>query len=142
MNIKIVYHSITGNTRKIAEIIADELGAKAEMISDNMAIQKIDVLFLGDGNYVSTIHNKTKRFIDGLKLENVKNVAIFGTYGGMNNALPKMKVFLQKKGFNVLDECFSCRGQAWGIISIKHPDETDLKAARNFARNIIERIVS
>ena len=51
MNIKVMYHSSTGNTEKLAKAIADTVNAKAEPIGSSAATisKPIDLLFIGDG---------------------------------------------------------------------------------------------
>lgn len=52
----------------------------------------------------------------------------------MNNALPKMKELVKECGINVLDDSFSCKGRAWGILNRSKPDVSDLERARVFAQ--------
>lgn len=134
MLIKVVFHSMTGNTKKIAEAIAREIGVNAEEVSHATVSDPIDVLFIGDGNYGSNIHATTRQFILGLDRSKVKHVAMFGTYGGINTGVPKMKILLETQGLSVINEGFTCKGRAWWLINRKHPTETDLANARAFAR--------
>lgn len=140
MEIRVMYHSMTGNTRKIAEAIADEVGVVAESINNDSNEVKADVLFLGDGNYVSNIHKVTKELINSLKKQNIKNIAAFGTYGGMNNAKPRMIELMKKSGFNVLENNFFCKGKAWGLLNRNKPDTGDIEGAKEFAREVIRKI--
>lgn len=142
MRIKVIYHSITGNTKKIAEAIATEVGVEAESVSCELCDEEVDLLFYGDGNYASVIHGKTKEFIQSLQFRNIKNIATFGTYGGMDNSLPKLRLFAKKCGLNVMDESFSCKGKAWGLLNRTRPDERDIENARKYARNIINKCMN
>ena len=45
MNIRIIYQSITGNTKKVAEAIAQAVGCNAESIESNIVLGSIDLLF-------------------------------------------------------------------------------------------------
>ena len=47
MNIKIVYHSQTGNTKVIAQAIAEEIGVPAEEVTSKPEISGVDLLFAG-----------------------------------------------------------------------------------------------
>jgi flavodoxin len=138
MVVKVVFHSMTGNTKKIAEAIASEVGIRAEEISNGTVSDPIDVLFIGDGNYGSNIHATTKQFIAGLDRNKIKHVAIFGTYGGANTAVPKLKTLVETQGLPVVNEGFTCKGKAWWILNRKSPTETDIANARAFARQIIK----
>ena len=54
MNIAVRYCSLPGNTKAIAEEIADEVGVKAISISDEPELkERVDVLFLGGGTYAA-----------------------------------------------------------------------------------------
>ncbi len=137
MKVSVLYHSITGNTKKIAEAIADEVGVYAENITHDSNKFTADVLFLGDGNYVSNIHKVTKELIKSLENKNIKNIAVFGTYGGMNNAKAKMIELIKNNGLNVLDENFFCKGKAWGVLN---RNKEDIEGAKDFARHVIRKI--
>ena len=63
MNIKVVYHSRTGNTKKIAEAIAESVSASVETISENIKVDAIDILFLGDGVYAGKIDSTTETLL-------------------------------------------------------------------------------
>lgn len=140
MEVRVLYHSITGNTRKIAEAIADEVGVVAESIIHGSCEFIADVLFLGDGNYVSNIHKNTRKLICSLENKDIKNIAVFGTYGGKNNAKVKMIELIKKSGLNVLDESFFCKGKAWGVANRNKPDKDDIEGAKEFAREVIRKI--
>jgi flavodoxin len=134
MNIKVMYHSQTGNTAKVARAIAEEMGVQAEEITEGADIGMADLLFIGDGIYMGKPAEVTQHFIDKLAGCNVRYAAIFGTYGGQKKAIPMMKEALEKKGIIIFDEAFGCRGKSWAILNRKHPDENDLAGAKQFAK--------
>lgn len=138
MNIKVMYHSKTGNTKKLAESMAGALGIAAEQISPNSLVEPvdepIDMLFIGDGVYVGGPDSLTASFIKTLNGSLVKNAAVFGTFGGQKKAITIMKELLAKQGINVLDESFGCRGKSWFILNRSHPSTEDLAAANEFAK--------
>ncbi|MHB1394576.1 MAG: flavodoxin family protein, partial [Clostridia bacterium] len=125
MNIKVMYHSKTGNTKKLAESMAGALGTSAEQISPNSLVEPIDMLFIGDGVYMGGPDSVTASFIKTLNGRLVKNAAVFGTFGGQKKAITIMKELLKKQGINVLDESFGCRGKSWAILNRKHPSSDD-----------------
>ena len=141
MKIKVVYHSMTGNTKKIAETLAKIANVPAEAITENYKItEAIDLLFIGDGIYAGKMNKKTKTFIQTLDVSLVKNVAIFGTYGGQDKVIHDMVTMLTKQGVNVCEETFECKGQAWFIANRNHPNQTDIDNANKFGTNIIKSI--
>ena len=141
MKIKVVYHSMTGNTKKIADALAGIANVSAEAITENCKItEEIDLLFIGDGIYAGKMNKKTKAFIQTLDATLVKNAAIFGTIGGQDKAIHDMAMMLKEKDINVCEETFVCRGQAWFIANRKHPNQSDIDNANKFATNIIASV--
>ena len=48
---EVVYYSMCGNTKKVAEAIAAELGVKAESVKVERELDKDSFVFLGSGCY-------------------------------------------------------------------------------------------
>jgi flavodoxin len=140
MNIKVVYHSRTGNTKKIADTIASELNISAEPVSADLHLDKVDLLFIGDGVYAGKADSKTMNFIKALDVNKVKNAAVFGTYGGMDKAITSMKESLNNQGIHLVDESFACKGQAWLVANRNHPNAEDFTAAKDFAHNVVKQV--
>lgn len=144
MNIKVYYHSSTGNTGKLADEVAQTLNIVAEPISKNSAVisKTIDLLFLGDGVYFGKPHKDTISFISSLNPQKVRNVAVFGTYGGQRNIGTDIQKMLTDRRINVLENPFLAKGQSWVFINRKHPDQTDLENIRSYARWAVSRITT
>ena len=141
MKIKIMYHSSTGNTKKIAEAIASAANVSAETITENYKLSEpIDLLFIGDGVYAAKMSKKTSLFIDTLNSSLVKNAAVFGTYGGQDKAIVAMTALLKNKDIHVCTESFACKGQSWFLANRNHPNKADLDNAIKFANDIISSI--
>lgn len=138
MNIKVLYHTRTGNTKTVAEAIADSVGAAAEAITDETRITDVDLLFIGDGVYGGTIDKATKRCIGTLSPSTVKTVAVFSTFGGHDKANNVMRSLLLEQGIAVQEESFGCRGKAWRILNRGRPNAEDIESARAFAKRVVE----
>ena len=79
MDYQVIYFSKKGNTKKIAEAIASELGIEAEDVTD--AKLKDDVfVFLGSGCYGGKPGKSMTEFIEDNTF-NARTVALFGTSG-------------------------------------------------------------
>ena len=137
-----MYHSLTGNTKKLADVIAGELGVEAEKIAiDHPAFSEpIDLLFIGDGIYAGKPGKETISFINRLTPDMVKNTAVFATYGGQDVIGGRIATLLKDKGLNIAGEPFACKGKCWFIINRKRPNGEDLDMARQFARSIVSII--
>jgi flavodoxin len=129
MNIKVFYHSKTGNTKKAAEAIAAAAGCDAMPIG-KVAVEA-DLLLIGGAIYRKDIHRDLKRFIDSLDSRKIKRAAVFCTSVQEEKANVIMKDLLEKKGIAVEKESFSCRGKfLWKNSG--HPNNEDLNHAREF----------
>lgn len=135
-----MYHSSTGNTKKIAKAIADEISCPLEELCKTSIIRgdELDLLFIGDGIYYCHPDISTIMFINGLDASKVKNVALFCTCGDVSSAGESLKRHILKQGLNLIGEPFVCKGEAWGLINKNHPDKKDIENVREFARTIIQ----
>ncbi len=134
----VLYYSKGGNTKKIADAIAEELDEvlKSEQIPPAYPPENVSLLFLGTGEYAGKPDPKMVEFIRTLNPNRVKNAAVFGTSaGGAGKAIDGVKTLLKEKGINVVDESFSCRGK-FLLANRKRPDESDIKSAKEFAKKV------
>lgn len=142
MKIKVLYHSSTGNTEKVANAIASALNVTAEPIDVSTApmSEPVDLLFIGDGVYFNKPSKITEAYVGRLTPALVKNVSVFATYGGSNSIGESIKALLQKQGLHVVGEPYICKGKAWGVLNRSHPNEAELSAARHYAEGIVSEI--
>ena len=134
MTYAVRYYTQTGNTKRLAEAIADELGVEALPITAPIN-GKVDVLLLGNSYYAFTIAPEVGTFVSGLKKESVGKIINFGTAAMMKSTYKKVRSVANNVGIPVLDKEFHCKGEFKGMNKGR-PNEDDLKAAREFARNI------
>lgn len=134
MNIKIVYHSQTGNTKVIAEAISDALGVPAEEIGGKPDIRGADLLFVGGCIHAFNLERTCKSFIKSLSSSHVKNVALFATSASGKGISKFAAKILAKNGINLLPEEFASRGGMNNKTGVKKPDEADVAAAKEFAK--------
>lgn len=134
MTYAVRYYTQTGNTKRLAEAIAQELGVQALPVSTPIT-EKVDVLFLGNSYYAFTIAPEVREFVAGLEKDKVGKIINFGTAAMMNSTYKKVRSVAATKGIPVLDREFHCKGEFKGMNKGR-PNEDDLKAARVFARSI------
>jgi flavodoxin len=137
MNIKILYWSKTGNTRKVAEAMADALGCKAESILSIREKVSADILFLGAAVYATFNHEvdpKVSEFIQGFDPARIGKVVLFCT-GFADTAVKLMVELLKRRGIAVADKSFFCKGKMFIFFNFGHPNKTDLENAKNFAKS-------
>ena len=132
MKFAVRYYTKTGNTKRLAEAIAKELGVKALPISEAVS-EPVDILFLGNSYYAFNIDPEVKRFVSSLDKGKVGKIVNFGSAAMLNSTYKKVKAEADKAGIVMDDREFHCRGEFKGIHKGR-PNEDDLKAAAEFAR--------
>jgi flavodoxin len=139
MKIALVYFSRGGNTRKIAEAMAEELGVTAvDIKTEQPDVSDVDLLVVGSGTYGSKPGKDMVVYLENLKPVAGKKAACFSSCasGDASKTLQAMKDVLSKKGYSTVD-CFSCLGK-WlmGLSRRGHPSDEELAQAREFAKKI------
>ncbi len=136
MKIAVRYYTVTGNTKRLAEAVANAVGAEALPITEPVS-EPVDVLFLGNSYYAFSIAPEVRDFIRKLDREKVGKIVNFGTAAMLNSTYKKVKAEADKIGIPVDVREFHCRGEFKGVHKGK-PDEKDLAAAAEFAAKIAE----
>jgi flavodoxin len=150
MKALIIYESVHhGNTRKIAEAMADALGAKLERVSEAKAssLEDCDVVGFGSGIFYGKHHRRLAEFVERLDGGQDRAAFIFSTSGsGRADGHRALRELLGRKGFEFLGE-FSCKGhdtfgpfRLVGGLNKGKPDERDIAEARRFAEGVRRRL--
>ncbi len=126
------YYTKTGNTKRLAEAIAWELGVEALNISEPVN-EKVDYLFLGNSYYAFNIDPEVKAFVASLDKEKVGKIVNFGSAAMLNSTYKKVKAEADKAGIPMDDKEFHCRGEFKGIHKGR-PDDSDIADAVQFAK--------
>ena len=169
MKIAIIYDSITGNTKKIAEAIKEECKNENIIFGDiNTNIDDAELIFIGSWTDKGNCSQKIKEKIGTIQN---RKIAIFGTagFGGseeyFNNLYQRVKQLVSKT--NEILGYFYCQGKM--PLSVKdryvkmitehpddkkiqvslenfekalsHPNDIDVENAKKFAREMIKRCV-
>ena len=135
MKVAVRYYTKTGNTKRLAEAVAKAVGAEALPISTPVA-EPVDILFLGNSYYAFTIDPEVRQFVASLDPAKVGRIVNFGSAAMMNSTYKKVKAVADKAGIPMDEREFHCKGEFKGIHKGK-PDESDLKAAAEFAAGIV-----
>lgn len=131
MQPQIIYDSMGGNTRKLADAMAEELGTKAVAVKSASVDPGAEVLFLGSGCYAGKPGKNMLKFIEAHDFRG-RRVALFGTSGGGKGLEVKaMEESLKGKGATVVGGYY-CYGQSL-MFNRGHPDAAEIGAARKFA---------
>ena len=135
MKIAVRYYTKTGNTKRLAEAVAEAVGAKALPISSPVT-EHVDVLFLGNSYYAFSIDPEVRTFIQSLDKNMVGRIVNFGSAAMLNSTYKKVKAEADKIGIPMDEREFHCKGEFKGIHKGR-PNEEDMKAAAEFAKKIV-----
>jgi flavodoxin len=135
MKVAVRYYTKTGNTKRLAEAVAAAAGTEALPISAPVT-EQVDVLFLGNSYYAFTIDPEVRTFVRNLDKDKVGRIVNFGSAAMMNSTWKKVKAEADKAGIPMDEREFHFKGEFKGIHKGK-PDDSDLKAAAEFARKIV-----
>lgn len=134
MNVAVRYFSRGGNTKKLAEAIAEKLDLVAETV-DKPLEENVDILFLGCSYYAFDMDENVKRFLKENK-DKIGKVACFGTSAMMKSMKKPLKKVTDVLGIEVADQEFHCRG-SFGPAHKGRPNEEDMKNAKIFVASLV-----
>jgi len=133
MKYAVRFYTKTGNTKRLAEAVAKELGVEALPVSEPVT-EPVDILFLGNSYYAFSIDPVVRSFVASLSKDKVGKIVNFGSAALLNSTYKKVKAEADKVGIPMDENEFHCKGEFKGLHKGK-PDENDLRAAAEFARN-------
>ena len=136
MKIAVRYYTKTGNTKRLAEAVAEAVGAEALPLSAPVE-EAVDLLFLGNSYYAFSIDPEVRDFVRSLDSGKVGRIVNFGSAAMLTSTYKKVKAEADKVGIPMDEREFHCRGEFKGLHKGR-PNEEDLKAAAAFARKIAE----
>ena len=140
----VVYASKSGNTKKIAQEIAAELGCEALSVDSDrkapVSLDGYDLVFVGTGICYGNLNQDLQHYLQTATFKTTKTFALFLTWGGAGKTdklvTAKLKTILENRDQKVLDDTFACYG-GWGLLRRGHPNSGEAKAAREWARKIL-----
>ncbi len=130
MNIAVRYYSKSGNTKAVAEAVAEAVGVKAVSVDTAEADIKepVDLLFIGGALYAYGLDKHLKEYLKTLKKENVKKAVVFSTSWISKHSVDLIKNGLKEVGIPVEEEFFYVKNK---------PNDDQKKQAADFARKFI-----
>jgi len=132
-DVSVIVESRGGNTRKVADAIAEEMGISAKDVTPGL-IDDAKLLFLGSGTYKGKPGEAMMKFIESGDFSGRK-IALFGTsasLAGGQKMITTMTDALTKKGATIAG-AYHCRGKML-VVNWGHPNTEDLENAKKFAR--------
>ncbi|MBP5305428.1 MAG: hypothetical protein J6Z02_06220 [Lachnospiraceae bacterium] len=128
MSIEVRYCSKTkaGNTRRIAEAIAEGIGINAVSIKDEPELLNyVDILFLGGAPYANIMAPELRKYAENIKPESVGKVVLFTTSNWSRRTVRALKNIFKEKGIKVEAKYFYAH-----MLRI----ESKIEAAKKFGK--------
>jgi flavodoxin len=146
----ILYSSRSGNTKKVADSMAAQVGCEkikitSESNTSTVDLEGYDLIFVGTGLYAGTPNEDIVKYLGKLKLKSAKQFALFITWGGAPKsdkmALMRLRTLIEGKGQKVLEEHFAAFGGWKGILMKRgHPKPDEIKAAGEWAKALVDKL--
>lgn len=133
MTTAIRYFTKFGHSAKMAEVVSQVTGVKAETVATPIS-EPVDVLYLGSGVMLGKISSDMVRFIRTLTPDKVRRVICFGSCAIIKSPVPQMRSLLEAQGITVDERSFTCKG-SMGPLHGGHPNAQDLEALREFVES-------
>lgn len=133
MTTAIRYFTKFGHSAKMADVVSQVTGVKAETVATPIS-KPVDVLYLGSGVMLGKISSDMVRFIRTLTPDNVRRVICFGSCAIIKSPVPQMRSLLEAQGITVDERSFTCKG-SMGPLHGGHPNAQDLDALREFVES-------
>lgn len=129
MNIAVRYYSRSGNTKLLAETIANEAHVKAISVDsiDAEIKEPVDLLFIGGALYAYGLDKHLKEYLKTLKKENIKKAIVFSTSWLSKHSIDLIKKALKENDIEVYDEF---------IYAKNKPSLKKLEEAKNIVKKL------
>ena len=130
MRAAVRYYSRSGNTKAVAEAIAEAAGVSAISVdaSDAAITEPVDVLFIGGALYAYGLDSHLKDYLKTLKKDDAKQAVVFSTSWISKHSIDLIKKALSEAGISVVSESFYVKNK---------PNDAQFKEAADFARKYL-----
>ena len=130
MNIAVRYYSRSGNTKALADAIAEAAQVQALSVEQEDAVitEPVDVLFIGGALYAYGLDSHLKEYLQRQDGACIKKAVVFSTSWISKHAIDLIKKGLSEKGIDVAEETFYVKNK---------PNDSQLREAAEFARKYL-----
>lgn len=153
-NIKAVFFSPTGNTKRVVESIAGQLAQKLSVPAesddftlpaahaDTRTYSAEDLVIFGVPTYAGRIPNKVLPFVQNLFKGNETRAVAVVTFGNrsFDNSLSELHSELEKNNFSVVAAGAVVCKHAFAEVGIGRPDISDEERITAFAEEVFEKL--
>ncbi len=136
MNAQILYATMSGHSKKIAEAIAKNTGIPAYNLKGKPQIPPCDMLFIVSGIYSGEVKPELLAFAKGLTVAQVKKVALI-TSSTRGSAQGSLRKTLIESGVEVMEEEYVCKG-SFLFVGLSHPNRSEIDGAITFVKKLVK----
>ena len=131
MQAAVRYYSRSGNTKAVAEAIAEAANVTAVSVDQENAVltEPVDVLFIGGALYAYGLDAHLKDYLKTLKSGDAKKAVVFSTSWISKHSIDLIKKGLAEAGIPVEEEFFYAKSK---------PNAQKLAEAKGFAEKFIQ----
>jgi len=135
--IAVRYATRAGNTEKLANALAEAIGAKAENVSVPL-VEKVDILFLGNSLYAGKPDPSVVEFIKN-EAKNIGVIVNFGSSASLRSTYKKIKEVADEYGIKMYEKEFICPG-SFLFMHKGRPGDQDLSGIAEFAKSALSEL--
>lgn len=132
--IRFFTRSKKGNTKKLADAVAEAIGVEAVDVSVDLD-EKTDTLFLINAMYAANIDKEVKAFLERNK-DKIGTVVNMNTAASGASTWKAVKKTTDELGITLSDKEFHCAA-SWIFINKGLPSAKDFARAQEFARSML-----
>ncbi len=135
MRVDVRYFTKNGGTKKLADAIANAVGAEAKTV--DVPLEKYaDVVFLGASVYGGKPDPAVVKFIAD-NARNIGKIVVFGSACTGKSTFPAIKSAAAGQAVKTAEMFFQCKGQFW-FFNKNRPNDQDCADAADFAKKQIK----
>jgi len=133
MKTAVRFYSKTGNTEKLARIVADRIQSECKDLTEDLS-ENVEILFMGSSVYAGKSDPAVKEYIRRNR-EKIGMLAVFGTSAILKKANRDLREYAEGLGLKVA-ESFRCPGR-FGPMHDRRPDDRDREHLLEWADRIL-----
>lgn len=135
MRVDVRYFTKNGGTKKLADAIANAVGAEAKTV--DVPLEKYaDVVFLGASVYGGKPDPAVVKFIAD-NARNIGKIVVFGSAGTKKSTYPAIKSAAAGNAVKTAEMFFQCKGE-FLFLNKGRPNDQDCRDAADFAKKQIK----
>ncbi len=136
MKTAVVYASMTGHSKKIAQAISKELNVPAYNVTEKPLLEGYDLFLIVSGIYGGACKPELLEFVNALTPHHVKTAALITSSAGKTPQVG-LRNPLAERGIVVKEKEYICEG-GFLFKGFSHPNKDDIAGAVEYARNAIK----